>query len=68
MIAHKLETAVRYCNRIMVMDKGAVAEFDTARNLLGLDENNQINSTGIFASMVRSLNQKQQERLFEMLE
>ena len=34
MIAHKLETAVEFCDKIIVMDKGAVVEYDTAKNLL----------------------------------
>lgn len=42
MIAHKLESAVRYSDRILVMDQGSVAQFDTARNLLQVDSNNQI--------------------------
>ena len=44
MIAHKLETAVKYCDKILVMDNGSVKEFDTAKELLGLDENNMITS------------------------
>jgi ABC-type multidrug transport system fused ATPase/permease subunit len=55
MIAHKLETAVRYSDRILVMDHGSVAEFDTASNLLAI-EDGQIKGTGVFAEMVRSLN------------
>jgi len=34
MIAHQLVTAVQYCDKILVMDKGAVAEFGTPRDLL----------------------------------
>ena len=30
MIAHRLETAVTYSDRILVMDQGSVAEFDEA--------------------------------------
>ena len=30
MIAHKLESAVRHCNKILVMDQGSVKEYDTA--------------------------------------
>ena len=37
MIANKLETAVRYSDRIIVMDQGSVKEFDTAKNLLKVD-------------------------------
>ena len=34
MIAHRLETAVNYSDRVLVMDKGTVAEFDHSYNLL----------------------------------
>lgn len=34
MIAHRLETAVTYSDKILVMDKGTVAQFDTALSLL----------------------------------
>lgn len=68
MIAHKLETAVRYSDRIMVMDQGSVAEYDTARNLLNIDSMNQIQGNGIFADMVRNLNDQQQGRIFKLLE
>ena len=36
MIAHKLETAVRYSDRILVLDQGSVKEFDTAKALLNV--------------------------------
>lgn len=58
MIAHKLETAVRYSDKILVMDQGSVAEFDSAKNLLELDADNTIHSSGIFASMVAALNEQ----------
>lgn len=56
MIAHKLETAVRYCEKILVMDQGSTVEFDSAKNLLKLDANNEIRGTGLFVEMIRSLN------------
>ena len=34
MIAHKLESAVRHCDKILVMDQGSVKEYNTASNLL----------------------------------
>jgi len=55
MIAHKLETAVRYSDKILVMDQGSVSEFDSAKNLLAI-EDGKVTGTGIFADMVRSLN------------
>lgn len=37
MIAHKLESAVMYSDRVLVMDQGTVEEFDTAEKLLDLN-------------------------------
>jgi len=34
MIAHRLETAITYSDRILVMDRGSVREFDHSFNLL----------------------------------
>ena len=44
-IAHRLNTIMDY-NRVMVLEKGSIAEFDTVKSLLN-DE------TGIFYSMVK---------------
>jgi ABC-type multidrug transport system fused ATPase/permease subunit len=57
MIAHKLETAVQYCDKILVMDQGSVAEYDTPANLLKIQDG-QVTGSGIFAAMVNSLNEK----------
>ena len=38
MIAHKLESAIMYSDRVLVMDQGTVKEFDTAEKLLGLSD------------------------------
>lgn len=67
MIAHKLETAVRYCEKILVMDQGSTVEFDSAKNLLKLDANNEIRGTGLFVEMIRSLNHEQQQRIFDII-
>ena len=40
MIAHKLESAIEYSDKILVMDQGSVKEFDTAKNLLKSNEEN----------------------------
>jgi len=64
MIAHRLETAVTYSDKILVMDRGSVAEFDTATRLLTespLDE--KVTKKGLFASMVKTLQVSQQTRI-----
>lgn len=56
MIAHRLETAVNYSDKVLVMDKGTVAEFDTALSLLTESPNDErVTKNGLFASMVRTL-------------
>jgi len=56
MIAHRLETAVTYSDKILVMDNGSHAEFDSAFKLLVVnEEDTEITSDTIFASMVKSL-------------
>ena len=65
MIAHRLETAVNYSDRILVMDKGTVAEFDHSYKLLVETEDStampddQTSPTKdtIFSTMVQSLTQ-----------
>ena len=67
MIAHRLETAVTYSDRILVMDKGSVAEFDQSYKLLVKNEGDDgITSDSIFASMVKSLTPDQQSRILEI--
>ena len=39
MIAHRLETAVTYSDKVLVMDQGSVAEFDLSYKLLAGDPN-----------------------------
>lgn len=60
MIAHRLETAVTYSNKVLVMDKGTVAEFDSAIRLLTERPNDDnVSKNGLFASMVKTLPQQQ---------
>jgi ABC-type multidrug transport system fused ATPase/permease subunit len=66
MIAHKLESAVRYCDKVLVMDKGSVSEFDTPARLLQLRDA-EITGDSVFADMVRSLNIKQRERIISLI-
>ena len=56
MIAHRLETAATYSDKVLVMDQGNVAEFDHAFKLLVKDESDvDITADTIFASMVKAL-------------
>lgn len=47
-IAHRLNTIIDY-DRVLVMDKGMVAEFDSPKNLLS-------NTQSIFYSMAKEAN------------
>lgn len=67
MIAHRLETAVTYSDKIMLMDKGSVAEFDTALGLLCYTpDDTTVTKVGLFASMVRTLPSAQQQRIIQI--
>ena len=64
MIAHRLETAISYAKKIMVMDQGECVEFDSAYKLLVDNEDDQeITADTIFASMVKALSSQQQKEL-----
>jgi ABC-type multidrug transport system fused ATPase/permease subunit len=62
MVAHRLDTAVRYCEKIMVLDAGRVAEYSNALDLLCVEPTEHLAITrtnGIFASMVLALSDVQ---------
>lgn len=64
MVAHRLETAVTYSDKVLVMDAGTVAEFDQSYKLLVKQEGDStVTSDSLFASMVRSLTLEQQGRI-----
>jgi ABC-type multidrug transport system fused ATPase/permease subunit len=67
MIAHRLETAVTYSDKVLVMDKGTLAEFDSALRLLTESpKDDQVTKNGLFASMVKTLPQQQQARIVQL--
>ena len=67
MIAHRLETAVRYTDKILVLDQGRVVEFDHPLKLLvERVEDQEITKQGVFASMVASLSEAQQRKLLKL--
>lgn len=73
MIAHRLETAVTFSDKVLVMDHGSVAEFDHSYKLLveGIDiEESEVPAAPtretLFASMVASLTPQQQERVMQL--
>ena len=56
MIAHRLETAVTYSDKILVMDKGGAVEFASPMNLLvKCEEDETVTSEGLFGKMVKTL-------------
>ena len=56
MIAHRLETAVTYCDYVCVMDEGRVVEKDKPYRLLANRvEDEEITNESKFTEMVRSL-------------
>jgi ABC-type multidrug transport system ATPase subunit len=68
MVAHRLETAVQYCDKILVLDEGRMVQFDHPLKLLveneGDTEVTKVDSK--FAEMVRALEADQQERIVEI--
>lgn len=65
MVAHRLDTAVTYCDKILVLDKGQMAQYDAPIKLLCEDENDDTvtKEDSIFASMVQALTTNQQEKI-----
>lgn len=57
MVAHRLDTAVTYCDKILVLDKGTMAQYDEPLKLLCEHENDDsvTKENSIFASMVQAL-------------
>ena len=58
MIAHRLDTAVRFCDKIMLLEQGKLMEFDQPLALLA--ENIETDKTitrndTMFASMIKAL-------------
>lgn len=68
MVAHRLETAVQYCDKILVLDEGRMVQFDHPLKLLVENESDtevtKVDSK--FAEMVRALEADQQERIVEI--
>lgn len=68
MVAHRLDTAVNYCDKILVLDKGQKVQFDEPLKLLCEDENDEAvtKHNSIFASMVLALTYNQQDKILEL--
>ena len=59
MVAHRLDTAVEYCDKIMVLDQGQIVQFDVPlRLLVDNEQDEEVNKQdSVFAEMVRALTQ-----------
>lgn len=67
MVAHRLETAVTYCDKILVLDQGQLVEFNHTLDLLVADKNDtEITSQSLFAEMVKALQVNQQSKILEI--
>lgn len=67
MVAHRLDTAVTFCDQVLVLEQGSLAQFDRPLNLLVNDEaDTDITRTdSIFADMVKALAPSQQQRILQ---
>lgn len=68
MIAHRLETAVTYCDSIMVLEEGMLKQFDKPLRLLVNEVTDDcITQKGsLFADMVTALSLKQQDNILKI--
>lgn len=65
-IAHRISTVID-ADRILVMEKGRVAEYDHPFKLLTLkDTDTEITSDGHFAKMVKAYSDEEQKWLFNV--
>lgn len=66
MIAHRLETAVAYADKILVLDQGKRVEYDNAFNLLVKHKDDQtITNDTLFAEMVKSCKERVQRQILD---
>ena len=66
MIAHRLETANRFCDKVMVLDQGSLVEFDSPFKLLVKKvDDNEITSEGVFAQMVSAMGPQQAQNFLD---
>lgn len=68
MVAHRLDTAVTYCDQVMVLEQGQLNQFDEPLDLLvNSPEDTAITRTdSLFADKVRALTANQQEKILNI--
>ena len=68
MVAHRLDTAVTYCDQVMVLEQGQLASFGKPLELLVENEGDEtVTKVGsLFADKVRALTAKQQLKILNV--
>lgn len=65
MVAHRLDTAVTYCDQIMVLEQGQLNQFGNPLDLLVENKLDQsvTRTDSLFANKVRALTPNQQQKI-----
>ena len=70
MVAHRLKTAIQYCDKVIVLENGEIAQFDEPLKLLTQSTQSQLidKKDSIFAEMVlaNGLSEQQQSDILKI--
>ena len=69
MVAHRLETAVEYCDLVLVLDDGKLVDFAPPEKLLfESDQDAEVTKKdSLFAEMVLALSKDQQQKIVSLI-